>query len=91
MREKLKGKQLYVGNLDYSVNAELLGELFAEFGSVTSIKVIKNRGFGFVEMLNPDDVNIAMNNLNYTEFFGRRNVIDYAKPKRIKWKKKQIN
>ena len=49
------GKNLYVGNLSYSVNDTELEELFAQFGKVDSARVISDResgrskGFGFVE------------------------------------------
>ena len=48
--------KLYVGNLPWSVTDSDLEELFAEFGTVQSAKVItdrdtgRSRGFGFVEM-----------------------------------------
>ena len=50
------GNKLYVGNLAYSVRDDSLQEAFAQFGTVTSAKVMMDRetgrskGFGFVEM-----------------------------------------
>ncbi|NML19831.1 RNA-binding protein [Pseudoflavitalea sp. G-6-1-2] len=50
---------IYVSNLSYNVTDEDLNDFFAEYGEVTSAKVItdkftnKSRGFGFVEM--PDN------------------------------------
>ncbi len=47
---------IYVGNLSYKVGDRELEELFSQFGSVKSAKVIEDRetgrskGFGFVEM-----------------------------------------
>ena len=47
---------IYVGNLDYSVNEDKLTELFSKYGSITTVKVItdkftgKSKGFGFVEI-----------------------------------------
>lgn len=38
--EKLKGANLYLKNLDENINDEKLKDLFAEFGSITSCKVI---------------------------------------------------
>lgn len=38
--EKLKGTNLYLKNLDDSINDEKLKEMFSEFGTVTSCKVI---------------------------------------------------
>ena len=50
---------IYVSNLSFNVQDEDLREFFAEYGEVTSAKVImdkesgRSKGFGFVEM--PDD------------------------------------
>jgi RNA recognition motif-containing protein len=50
---------IYVSNLSFAVQDEDLREFFAEYGDVSSAKVIKDKftnrskGFGFVEM--PDD------------------------------------
>ena len=46
----MHGSKLYVGNIDYSVTKEQLRELFSKYGSVTEIKIIEGKGFGFVEM-----------------------------------------
>jgi cold-inducible RNA-binding protein len=49
-------KRLYVGGLSYSVDDDGLRELFAPFGEVSFVKVIRDfhsgrsKGFGFVEM-----------------------------------------
>ena len=51
---------IYVSNLSFNVQDEDLREFFAEYGEVSSAKVImdkftnRSRGFGFVEM--PDNV-----------------------------------
>ena len=48
--------KIYVGNLPYSVTDSSLQSNFAEFGGVSSAKVMTDRetgrskGFGFVEM-----------------------------------------
>ncbi|MEP7372116.1 MAG: RNA-binding protein [Chitinophagaceae bacterium] len=50
---------IYVSNLSFAVQDEDLKEFFAEYGEVSSAKVImdkytnRSKGFGFVEM--PDD------------------------------------
>lgn len=49
---------IYVGNIPYKATEDDLGNLFAEFGDVMSVKIIKDKftgrskGFGFVEMEN---------------------------------------
>ncbi len=49
-------ESIYVGNLSYSITDDKLKTIFAEYGEVTSAKVITDRetgrakGFAFVEM-----------------------------------------
>ncbi|KAJ0231995.1 Polyadenylate-binding protein 5 [Hirschfeldia incana] len=67
--EKLQGTNLYVKNLDDSVDDEKLKEMFSEYGNVTSSKVMINsgglsRGFGFVAFSSPEDASKAMNEMN---------------------------
>ena len=48
--------KIYVGNLPFSVTDSILESNFAEFGAVSSAKIMMDRetgrskGFGFVEM-----------------------------------------
>ncbi|CAN8239387.1 unnamed protein product [Cochlearia groenlandica] len=67
--EKLQGSNLYLKNLDDSVNDEKLKEMFSEYGNVTSCKVMMNsqglsRGFGFVAYSNPEEALRALNEMN---------------------------
>ncbi len=80
-------KNLYVGNLSYSVNDAELNELFAQFGKVDSARVITDRetgrskGFGFVEMPNDDEAQAAINALNEKEHVGRKLTVNEANPR----------
>ncbi|MBC7958105.1 MAG: RNA-binding protein, partial [Cytophagales bacterium] len=71
------GNKLYVGNLAYSVRDEDLQQAFAQFGTVSSAKVMMDRdtgrskGFGFVEMANDAEADAAINALNGQEHGGR--------------------
>ncbi|KAL1192246.1 Polyadenylate-binding protein 3 [Cardamine amara subsp. amara] len=67
--EKSQGANLYLKNLDDSVDDEKLKEMFSEFGNVTSSKVMLNpqgtsRGFGFVAYSNPEEALRALNEMN---------------------------
>ncbi len=73
--------KLYVGNLNYKTTDEQLKELFIPYGEVTSVNIIKNRGFGFVEMATPENASEAKLKLNGTEFEGRRLIVNDAKPR----------
>ena len=80
------GNKLYVGSLPYSVMDQQLQELFAQYGTVASAKVItdrftgRSRGFGFVEMSTSEEAQKAMTALNGTQYEGRALVVNEAKP-----------
>ena len=75
------GNKLYVGNLAYSVRDDSLQQAFAEFGTVTSAKVMMDRetgrskGFGFVTMLTVEEAVRAVETLHDQDFMGRRLVV----------------
>jgi RNA recognition motif-containing protein len=81
------GNKLYVGNLAYSVRDDSLQEAFAQFGSVTSAKVMMDRdtgrskGFGFVEMGSDAEAQAAINGMNGQALEGRAIVVNEARPR----------
>ena len=76
----MEGKKLYVGNLTYSVSEDQLKELFSEYGTVESVKVIEQKGFAFVEMSSSEEAQAALDALNQSVFEGRTMHIDEARP-----------
>ena len=78
---------IYVGNLSFRTDDEELHELFAEFGEVTSAKVImdretnRSRGFGFVEMANDAEGKAAIEALDGAEVGGRNLRVNEARPR----------
>lgn len=80
-------KNIYVGNLPYSVTDQELEELFKPFGAVTSARVIsdkysgQSKGFGFVEMEEAKEAQAAIEALNGKEMGGRAITVNEAKPK----------
>lgn len=78
---------IYVGNLSYQTDNYDLGDLFAEYGEVTSARIITDRetgrarGFGFVEMANPEEGQKAIEALNGQEFMGRNLNVNEARPR----------
>jgi RNA recognition motif-containing protein len=80
------GKKLYVGNLAFSVDSDSLTNLFSQFGTVESAKVITDRdtgrskGFGFVEMSTPEEAQKCIQDLSGREHEGRQLNISEAKP-----------
>lgn len=77
---------LYVGNLPYRANEAIVRELFENYGSVYSVRLVKDkqtgrrRGFGFVTM-DPSGAKVAMNKLNDNEFQERVLKVREAKEK----------
>jgi len=76
---------LYVGNLPYKADASDLETLFAPYGVVRDVRIVKDRrtgrskGFGFVE-LDKAGARAAMRELNGTEYAGRTLRINTANP-----------
>jgi cold-inducible RNA-binding protein len=79
-------KKLYVGNLTYETTESELREMFAEFGPIASVALIKDRetgtskGFAFVEMETQEGAEQARKKLNNTMMNNRALKIDEARP-----------
>ena len=78
---------IYVSNLSFNVTDEDLNEYFAEYGEVTSAKVIldkftqKSRGFAFVEMSDEEAAKKAIQELDGASVDGRTINVSVAKPR----------
>jgi len=78
--------KLFVGSLPWAVTDQELEDLFKDFGTITSAKVIMDRdsgrskGFGFVEFEDDDAAKAAMDKLNGTDLQGRTIVVSEARP-----------
>ena len=79
---------IFVAGLTYQITEHDLKELFEEYGTVSSAKVItdkfsgRSRGFGFVEMDDESEGRRAIEELNDAEFDGRTLTVDVAKPRK---------
>jgi RNA recognition motif-containing protein len=84
-------KKIYVGNLPFSSTEDEIRQLFAQYGTVSSVALITDRdtgaprGFGFVEMEEGGDE--AISSLNNHELGGRNLKVNEAKPReqRSRW------
>ena len=80
--------KIFVGNLSPDVNEQELTSLFAEHGSVSNVKIVRDtsnqmsRGFGFIEMPRKVDAKKALKTLNDFEFKGKRMAVNEAKQER---------
>jgi len=78
-------KNIFVGSLAWATTSEGLEQAFAQYGVVTSAKVIsdretgRSRGFAFVEMESGGDE--AIQALNGADMDGRQIVVNEAKPR----------
>ena len=78
---------IYIGNLAYSVTDGQLEALFQEFGTVTSVNLIKDKfsgeskGFGFIEMESQAEAEEAIKKLNGRSLDGRNLTVNVARPR----------
>lgn len=78
---------IYVGNVDFKATEEQLSDLFAEYGEVTSVKIIsdklsgRSKGFAFVEMANEEDGKAAVTALNGYSLNTREMSVSVARPR----------
>lgn len=67
--DKFQGLNLYLKNLDDSITDEKLKEMFSEFGTITSYKIMRDpngvsRGSGFVAFSTPEEASRALGEMN---------------------------
>jgi RNA recognition motif-containing protein len=78
---------IYVGNLSWTMTDEDLSNLFTQFGTVSSAKILKDKmngrskGFGFVEMEDEEASKAAIAGLNETEVQGRKLIVNESQPR----------
>ena len=78
---------LYISNLSYNISDEDLRLLFADYGEITSAKVImdretgRSRGFGFVELSDDELAKKAIEELTQASYDGKVINITEARPR----------
>ena len=78
---------IYVAHIPWKASEEQLKQLFAEYGEVSSAKIImdkvtqRSRGFGFIEMADDTAGRNAINELNGADFMGKNLVVNEARPR----------
>ncbi|HRJ29104.1 MAG TPA: RNA-binding protein [Cyclobacteriaceae bacterium] len=78
---------IFVAKLNFKTRTEDLQNAFAQYGEVSSVKIVKDRdtgrskGYGFVEMPNDAEAQAAIDGLNEKELDGRTIVVKPANPK----------
>ncbi|MGI8932717.1 RNA-binding protein [Leptolyngbya sp. BC1307] len=78
---------IYVGNLSFDAAQDDLHQVFAEYGSVKSVKLPTDRetgrvrGFAFVEMSSEAEESAAIEALDGAEWMGRTLKVNKARPR----------
>ena len=78
---------IYVGNMAYSMTEDELRDLFSNYGTVSSARLVTDRDtgrakcFGFVEMADANEANAAIEAINGTKQGGRELVVNEARPR----------
>jgi RNA recognition motif-containing protein len=78
---------IFIAGLSFKVNDTDLFNLFEEYGTITSAKVITDRqsgrskGYGFVEIDDNEAANKAIAELNGAEYDGRTISVSEARPR----------
>lgn len=76
---------LFVSNFPFTTTEDELRGTFEAMGAVESVRIIvdretgRSRGFAFVEFSDPQALDMAIEQLNETEFRGRRLVVSKAR------------
>jgi len=69
---------IFVGNIAWGISEQQLGDEFANFGNVNSVKIItdrdtgKSRGFGFVDFADASCIPNAIKNMDGKSLGGRQ-------------------
>jgi cold-inducible RNA-binding protein len=76
---------LFVSNFPFTTTEDELRETFEAIGAIRSVRIIldrdtgRSRGFAFVELAEAETADAAIEQLNETEFRGRRLVVSKAR------------
>lgn len=78
--------RVYVGSLPYATTDAKLEEIFSQYGTVQSARIItdkltgRSKGFGFVEMSSSGEAQAAIEALNGSQLDGRSLTVNEARP-----------
>ncbi len=78
---------IFVAQLSFKIQSDSLREIFEEYGTVSSAKVIsdqvtgRSKGYGFVEMDDETEALRAIEELNGAEVDGKTIVVKKANPR----------
>jgi len=76
----MANKSLYVGNMSYNTTETEIRELFEPFGPIADVRIIGDKGFGFVE-IPEENMAAAIEAANGKEVGGRTLTVNEARPR----------
>ena len=76
----MANKSLYVGNMSYNTTEGDIRTLFEPFGPIAEVRIIGDKGFGFVE-IPEENMAAAIEATSGKELGGRTLTVNEAKPK----------
>ncbi len=76
----MANKSLYVGNMSYNTSEGDVRALFEPFGPIADVRIIGDKGFGFVE-IPEENMAAAIEATNGKEVGGRTLTVNEARPK----------
>ena len=80
--------KLFVGNLSWNATEGDLQSAFESFGEITEVKIVtdrdtnRSRGFGFVKFASAEEAQLAIKQLDGTDFQGRNLKVSVAEEKK---------
>ena len=76
----MANKSLYVGNMPYSATENDIRELFEPYGPIADVRIIGDKGFGFVE-IPEENMAAAIEATNGKDVGGRPLTVNEARPR----------
>lgn len=76
----MESRKLYIGNLKHSMTEDELRDVFSGFGELKDVKMIRDRGFGFVTFATLEGAERAREAMAGKEFEGRTLRVEDARP-----------
>lgn len=73
-------KSLYIGNIPYRTPEEEIRSIFESYGPISSVRVIGDKGFAFVE-IPEENMAAAIEGTNDKELGGRTLTVNEARPR----------
>merc|ERR1719161_218826 len=78
-------RTVYVGGIEDQVDRKVLEAAFVPFGEIKNVEIPldlksgKHRGFGFVEFMDAEDAQDAIDNMHHAELYGRTLRVNLAR------------